>query len=103
MNYHKAHVDNLFRILYKEFPNLSKEEIINLIDYRLNTIKLFVKEQYVPPITYYVNVLSHHDIHNHCIPFIKEICNLEYFEDNFQINFYKEIKKRPHSSLSTNE
>lgn len=103
MNYHETHVNNLFRILYKEFPNLSKKEIINLIDYRLNTIKLFNREKYVPPITYYVNVLSHHDIYNHCIPFIKEICDLEYFENNFQINLYKEIKKRPHSSLSTKE
>lgn len=103
MHYRQKHVDNLFRILYKEYPDMSKSEIIDKIGYRLDSIELFKREKYVPPINYYVNALSSDDINSHCIPFIEELCNLEYFENNFEINFYKEERAKPHSSLAVSE
>lgn len=99
MNYHEFHIDHLFRILYKEFPGLTKNQIINKIGHRLDMVKLFRKEKYVPPITYYVNVESDDDLYNHCIPFINDIKKLPYFNNDLIIHFYRELKDSTHGPL----
>ena len=101
MNFRERHVNNLFNILYKEFPGLSKSEIIEKINYRLDVIELFKKYKYVPPIHYYVNFESDEDIFNQCIPIIDKITKLEYFVNNLTIFFYNEKKDKPHSPLPT--
>lgn len=99
LNYYQTHIDNLFKVLKKEFPNLTQDEIIELINYRLDTVELFKKEQYVPPITYYVNTESKPDMDRHCIPFINDIKNLEVYDNELIIHFYKEKSEKPHSPL----
>lgn len=103
LNFSEFHKKNLFRILKKEFPNLTEEEIINKINYRLNTIDLFKKENYIPPIVYYVNMESAKDFYNDCLPFIYEIKELNFFKNNLIIHFYKEKKDQPHNPLPVNE
>ncbi|AMD18073.1 hypothetical protein TL18_08615 [Methanobrevibacter sp. YE315] len=103
LNYHEFHINHLFRILYKEFPGLTKSQIIKKIGYRIDMIKLFKKEKYIPPITYYLNVESDDDLYNHCIPFINDIKKLPYFKDNLIIHAYREVKSSPHGPISTAE
>ncbi len=99
LNYHEFHINNLFRILLKEYPGLTKNQIIRRFGYRLDVVKLFRKEKYVPPITYYVNAESDDDFYNHCIPFINDIKKLPFFNNDLTIHFYREIKDSTHGPL----
>lgn len=99
LNYHEFHIDHLFRILYKEYPGLTKTQIIKKIGYRLDTVKLFRREKYVPPITYYINVESDDDLYNHCIPFVNDIKKLPFFNNDLIVHFYRERKDSPHGPL----
>lgn len=101
LNYYDTHKNNLFKLLKEYFPNSSQGEIIKKINYRLDTIELFKKEKYFPPITYYINLESKPDLIRHCLPFIDEIKNLKFFHDNFTIHFYREKKENPHGPLPT--
>lgn len=103
MNYHEWHVNSVFRLLKKDFPNLHKSDIEKKIEYRLNIIELFKKENYMPNITYYVNIKSDTDMYNHCLPFLKEVPKLTCFNHNLNIIFYKEEKEVPHLPLSKEE
>lgn len=103
MNYHKFHINNLLDVLKREFPLLSESEIVESLGYRLNTIELFKKEKYIPPIIYYVNVASRPDFLKHCLPFINEIQELDMYNDELTVHFYKEEKDKPHGPLPTNE
>lgn len=99
MNYEEEHLNRLFNYLKRTFGDLSRDEIISLIDYRINLIELFKKQGYVPQISYYVNSESKRDIYNQCIPFIDEISKLDFFDNKLDIHFYKEIRDTPHSPL----
>ena len=77
---------------------MEKEEILKKFKYRFNVYELFKKEKYVPPITYYVNVLSHRDIEIQAKPLIEELCEFNYF-NNLDMHFYSEKKKDPHHPL----
>lgn len=99
MNYEEEHLDRLFNYLRMSYGELSRDEMVNLINYRINLIELFKREKYVPQISYYVNSDSSRDIHNQCIPFIEEISRLEFFDNDFDIHFYKDIYDIPHTPL----
>lgn len=88
MNYQAWGVNRLFDLLNQYFPTYTREEIYQEIKYRLNHIELFKKIKYVPNIHYYVNVNSNEDINNQCIPVLKELFNLDYFKNDFDIHFY---------------
>lgn len=103
MNYYKGFVNDLFRILKKEFQELSESELKNKLKYRLNTIDLFKKENYIPPITYYINTESEVDLNRHCIPFINDIKELSCFNDELVVCFYKEERESPHSPMFPKE
>jgi hypothetical protein len=72
LNYYKTHVANLFEMLSEEFEGLSREEITEEIRYRLDSIELFKRENYAPPITYYVNIKSPNDITSQVAPFVEQ-------------------------------
>lgn len=99
MNYYATHINNLFRVLKKDFPDLSQEEIMDIVDYRINAVDLFKRENYIPDITYYVNTASAPDLERHCIPFINDIKELDCFDDQLTVHFYKEVKDKPHGPL----
>lgn len=99
MNYYKGFIKNLFRILKNEFPDLSESEIQDNLKYRLNVVELFKKENYIPPITYYINTESEVDLTRHCIPFVNDIKELSCFNDELTICFYKEERESPHSPM----
>ena len=103
MNFHESHINHLFRILEGEFLGLSRSEIMDIINYRINTIKLFEKENYIPPIHYYVNTESDEDFHDQCIPFLNELKELPNYQDNLTLFPYKQKMKQPHWPLSTDE
>ena len=88
MNYHEWAINKLFKLLENYYPSYKRDEIYEKIKYRLNHIELFKKMKYVPDIHYYVNANSEADINNQCTPFLKEIINLDYFTDDFEIHFY---------------
>lgn len=100
-NYYKKHIDNLFKILKKEFQGLNESQISDIISYRLDMIELFKREKYMPDITYYVNVCSEEDIDDHCMPFVNDVLKLPYFKNNLTVCFYHEDKDKPHHALET--
>ena len=102
MNYKKYHINNLFRVLKNEFAGLSQSEILESLNYRLDTIELFKKENYVPIIDYYINVASIEDLNKHCMNFLRDISELDCFNNDFTVHFYKEEKDKPHGPLPTN-
>ena len=79
MNYYPWAVKKLFKMLYNYFQSDNHDEIYKKIKHRINHIELFKKMKYVPNIHYYVNANSEADINNQCIPFLKEITNVDYF------------------------
>ena len=101
MNYHEWHVNNVLNLLKKDFPNLHNTDIAKKIYYRLDVTELFKKENYMPNITYYVNIESTTDINNHCLPFINKIAKLNCFNECLNIIFYKEQKEVPHEPMSS--
>lgn len=101
LNFYKNPVEKLFNFLNKSFGG--DENIFELIDYRLDVIELFKKEEYVPRIIYYVNTESKDDICNQYIPFLEKLFNLPFFKNDFHVCFYKEYKEEVHSPLPTNE
>lgn len=100
MNYYHWHVNCVLNLLNKQYPNLSKYDIVAKLNYRLNVIELFKKEKYMPPITYYVNSESKTDIYNQCLPFLSEVPNLNCFNGDLEVIFYKEEKEFPHLPLN---
>jgi hypothetical protein len=88
MNYRSWAVNKLFSLLYQYYPSSNRDEIYKKIKHRLNHIELFKKMKYVPNIHYYVNANSEMDINNQCIPFLKEITNLDYFKGDYDIHLY---------------
>ena len=103
MNYYKSFTEDLLRVLQNEFQGASQSEILNGIDFRLNTIDLFKKENYVPPIDYYINMKSDADLTRHCLPFIEDIKELGCFNDELTVHFYNEEKDKPHLPLPIND
>ena len=103
MNFHESHINNLFWILEREFLGLSRQEIIDIVNYRLNAIELFKKESYIPPIHYYVNTESDEDFYDQCIPFLNELKELPNYQDNLTLFPYKQKMEQPHWPLSTDE
>ena len=61
---------------------------------------MFKRENYIPPITYYLNIASEADVNNHAIPFIKDLSDLEFFNNNLNVIVYNEVKEKPHGPLS---
>lgn len=99
MNYYEWHVNCVLNLFEKQFPNLSKMDIVNKLKYRLDVVELFKKENYIPPITYYVNTESLADVYNQCMPFLNKIPNLNCFNGDLDVKFYKEEKEFPHLPL----
>ena len=100
LNYNEPYVNNLFRILEDYFPNFSREEIINVLDYRLDVINLFKKENYVPEILYYLNIKSYEYLYGQCLSFIKEISNLDFF-DKIDLKLYNGSENSSNEPLNT--
>lgn len=103
LNYYDRHINNLLDFLKKEFEGLSETEILNKLNYRLNTVELFKREKYIPKIDYYLNIASKPDIKRHCLPFIDDLNGLNYFNNELTIHFYREEKDNPHRPLPSNE
>lgn len=99
LRYNSIHLNNLFNILEKDFPELTRDEIEEILKYRLHTIELFKRENYVPPITYYVNIESGSDMRKQFIPFINELKELPQFNNDFIVHFYREVKEKPHNPM----
>ena len=70
------------------FQNLDDKTLLEKYGYRFNLIKMFKKENYVPPIIYYVNANSKADILLQCIPFIKGLEKLDYSDNDVEIIIY---------------
>ena len=58
---------------------------------------------YVPDITYYVNLCSKDDKNLRCIPFTKKLINLDIFNSNFSVHYYHDDIENPHSPLDISE
>jgi DNA polymerase III delta prime subunit len=51
-------------------------------------VKLFKRENYIPPIIYYVNANSKVDIIDQCVPFINDLEKLDYSDNDIEIIVY---------------
>lgn len=103
LNYYKTHVEKLFEMLQEEFDGLSREEIIDEINYRLNLIELIKRENYAPPITYYANIKSCNDINSQVAPFILEYHNLDYPNTLNIIYYHDPDVDKAHNPIPTPE
>jgi hypothetical protein len=74
------------------FKGMSEEEMLDKYDYRFNILKLFEKEQYIPPIIYFVNSYSKKDLKDQCLPFIEGLYKLDYFNNDIEIIMYSNKK-----------
>jgi len=85
------------------FEGLDEETILEKYGYRLNVLEMFKREEYIPPIIYFVNGGSYADIHNQCIPFIEGLSKLPFFEkeNNVEVIIYRDEKG--HAPLSNEE
>lgn len=83
----EQHYENLMNVLKREL-NLSEEEIIEKINYRLDIIELFKYKHYIPPISYYINYNSELDLNERCMPFLNKILELDEFNNDLSIHFY---------------
>ena len=86
-------------ILNTCFNGLTEKEVLEEYGYRLNVLKMFSKEKYIPKIIYCVNASSRRDLILQLIPFIKGLNDLPYFNDNIEIIIYYD-KKDIHELLN---
>jgi hypothetical protein len=66
-NYYEKHVSNLFKYAH---PNLTWDEVVNTYQDRLDVIKFYQKNKFVPNIYFLQNISCKHDVNNHLIPFV---------------------------------
>lgn len=78
------------------FDELDLDSILELYGYRFDVIKYFKKENYVPPITYIVNMGEKKDIINHLLPFIE---GLKTFNMNKQVNIVLYYNDEGHNGI----
>ena len=99
LNYGKQFVDKLFELLKIEFNGLSREEIIEKIAYRIDAIELFKRENYIPPMTYYLNSKSKIDMKLQFPKLTEAYFDLENVNP-FKIIMYEDPEiERPHNPL----
>ena len=103
LSYYSGHIADLFRVLknMKEFSRLSEPEIKHEINYRLNAINLFKKMDYMPPITYYINIESDADLNKQFLPFINNLKENSFTKNELEVHFYSEKKNNPHYPLNS--
>ncbi|MGP4038854.1 glycosyl transferase family 2 [Gracilibacillus sp. D59] len=100
-NYYERHVNAMFN---STMPNMEREEIIKKYKKRLNVVKFYKEEQFVPKIIYLQNVSSNRDITHHLDPFILGLKEIEdsNFNEKVEITLYAD-KKSGHNPLKKNE
>ena len=97
LNYYKTLTEKALDLISPTFEN--KEEMIEQIEYRLDVIKLFEKENYAPNITYYINVNSKQDLRNQNLPFLQKYYNQENIS-RLKVIYYKDDENpKPHNPL----
>jgi hypothetical protein len=81
----KNHYKNMIDTCFDQYD---LEKIEWKYNYRFDIIEMIKKHQYIPNITYLINILSEDDIKNHFRPFIKELQSLDYFDSQLTIILY---------------
>lgn len=72
------------------FDNLSLETVLTHYSHRFDIVELFRLENYMPRITYIVNIYSvNADITNQLVPFITKLASFEEFNDQVNILLYR--------------
>lgn len=71
------------------FDNLDSETMLSRYGHRIDVIETFKYENYVPYITYIVNLNSEVDILDQFIPFINKLASLDEFNDQLKVLFYR--------------
>lgn len=100
-NYYPSHVN---RLLETAHPNLSREEVLERFETRLNVIEFFKKINYVPNIFYLQNMACDHDMQKHVAPFINKLKGLVDVIGNtpIKLEFYSD-KEKGHNPLDLEE
>jgi hypothetical protein len=80
--YNKIAINNILDYCFEESD---KEAILNKFKYRFDILDLFEKENYIPSITYLLNLNSQYDVRNQFMPFLTGLESLKLFE-NEQLN-----------------
>ena len=83
-NYYQSHVDNMLAVAY---PSLSRDEILEKYNERLNVLEFYKKIEFVPKITYIQNIACSHDFNKHYWPFIKGLKEMDENIFNHEIEF----------------
>ncbi|WP_156096049.1 glycosyl transferase family 2 [Methanobacterium sp. SMA-27] len=88
-NYAKRHLNQMINSC---FDNLDLETVLEQYGHRIDIVKCFEHQQYMPNLTYIVNSDSKNDILNHFIPFIESLVLFKYFNERVKILLYKNEK-----------
>lgn len=81
----KDHFDNIIKTC---FDDLDSETALTQYKYRFDVIEMFKRENYIPPITYLLNVNSEIDLLDHFVPFINSLPSLK-FDNRVNVVLYQ--------------
>jgi hypothetical protein len=70
------------------FPGLEDEIIMEKYGYRFDVTEIFGRENYIPKITYLVNINSENDFQNQLQPFLEYLNSTELFQDQIKVLLY---------------
>lgn len=85
-NYYKKHFNYMLKVCFDE----TDLELLDKNEHRFNAIKTFEQEEYIPDLTYIVNMYSLADVKNQLIPFLNGISKMAYLDDQVTIKLYSD-------------
>lgn len=83
-NYYTTHVDKMLAAVQ---PLLSKQEVLEKYNERLNILDFYKKIEFIPEITYMQNIACNHDFTKHYWPFIQGLRAMDEKIFNHEIDF----------------
>lgn len=87
VNYHK----NFFNRMIKYcFDDTDLENILSKYGHRFDVTEIFKRENYIPLMTYLVNISSENDVKNQFVPFISRLSSLEDFKKKVEVILYRD-------------
>lgn len=96
-NYYESALDNLFNYIY---PNNTTQYALNIFPERVDAIKFYKKQNYIPEIIYYQNIACINDVNKQLIPFINKLRTLDEkaYVEKITLKLYAN-KEQNHSPL----
>ena len=96
-NFNEEHYNKLLDLC---FTNMSQEKVEKQYEYRLNVIKNFKKEKYIPNIYYVLELYSDVDFEKNLTPFLFDLKTLDFFNESNSIQIMIYNRYANHTPLN---